>query len=195
VSDTKHNFGVGVMSQNDTFKDVLKASITGLDDDQWEQLHEETEAFNVNQMARWELLDMQAIVLITQIELKFINKARRLAKQFVSEVEISGLGASTASNVPNKDKIKLCSTKSEELQPKRKKKRSSPTDRPDEDAQIAINLKQGSVDWDSCPLYTTETPFKSLVEARAHLSTLFPISPRGKALSSTYAYMIIHDLT
>jgi hypothetical protein len=44
------------MSQNDTFEDVLKASITGLDDDQWEQLHEETGAFNVNQMARWEPL-------------------------------------------------------------------------------------------------------------------------------------------
>ena len=93
--------------------------------------------------------NMKAIVLITQIELKFINKARRLAKEFVSEVEISGLGASTASNVPNKDKLKLCSTKSEEVQPKRKKKGSSPTDRPDEDAQIVINLKQGSVGWDS----------------------------------------------
>ena len=57
VSDTaKYNFGVGVMSQSDTFEDVLKASITGLDDDQWEQLHEETGAFNVNQMARWEPL-------------------------------------------------------------------------------------------------------------------------------------------
>ena len=173
------------MSQNDTFEDVLRASITGLNEDQWEQLNEETGAFDVNQMASWELLDMQAIVLITEIELKFINKARRLAKAFVSEVEISGLGASTASTVPKQDKLKLCSTKSEEVQPKRKKKRSSPTDRPDEDAQIVINLKQGSVDWDSGPLYTTETPFPSLVEARDHLATLFPISRKGKAIFNT----------
>ena len=183
------------MSQNDTFEDVLRASITGLNEDQWEQLNEETGAFDVNQMASWDLLDMHAIVAITEIELKFINNARRLAKAFVSEVEISGLGASTASTVPKQDKLKLCSTKSEEVQPKRKKKRTSPTDRPDEDAQIVINLKQGSVDWDSGPLYTTETPFPSLVEARDHLATLFPISRTGKAISSTYAYMTLHDFT
>jgi hypothetical protein len=96
-----------------------------LDENQWGALEEETEGFDVNEMACWNTVDMTAVVTITGIQLK----STRLAggpKKNAANIEVSGLGSTTPSNDPNKDKNKLCSAKSEEVQPRERKRNLYP---------------------------------------------------------------------